>query len=86
MDHSLSVFFLLQIKCNFFSFVTYNDLKSVEQGRSISQAAKLKVARTIFWDVTIGSSAEEHFLYITHEGVAQVLHRVHHHSAINDIT
>ena len=66
--------------------VTYDDLESVENGRSVGQTAKLKVAGAVFGDVSIRSGAEENFLYVTNEGVAQVLHRIHHHSAVDRIS
>lgn len=65
--------------------VAYNYFKSVEQGWSIGQAAEFKVAGVVFWNVSIRSSAQKHFLYVTNKWVSQVLHWIHHHSAINCI-
>ena len=65
----------------FISF--YQDLESVKQRGSISKAAILPISRVIFGDVTISSSAEEHFLNAAGEGVTQVLDRVYHHTPIN---
>lgn len=67
-------------------FVTYNDFESVQQRGSVSQAAKLKAAGVVFWNVSISSCTQEDFLYVAKKGVTQVLHWIHHHSAINSIS
>lgn len=66
--------------------VAYNDLESVEKRWSISQTAELKVAGVVFGNITISPGAEKHFFYVANKGVAQVLHRIHHHPAIDCIT
>lgn len=66
-------------------FVTYNYLESVEKWRSVGQTAELKVGGVVFRDVPISAGTQEHFLYVTDEGVAQILHRIHHYSSVNRI-
>lgn len=63
----------------------YNYLESVEKRLSVSQTAKLVVAGIIFRDVSISSGTQKHFFYAANKGVTQVLHWIHHHSAINGI-
>ncbi len=65
---------------------THKNLESIEQWRGVSQAAKFKLGRVVLWYISISASAEEHLLYATEERVSQVLHRVHHHTAIDRIT
>lgn len=62
---------------------SYQDLESVQKRGGICQAAILPVGGVVLWNVTICPSAEEDFLNATGEGVAQVLHRVHHHTAVD---
>lgn len=62
---------------------SYQYLKSVEQRGGIGQAAELLIGGVIFGNVAVGSGAQEHFLNAARERVAQVLHRVHHHAAVD---
>lgn len=62
---------------------SYQDLESVQKRGGICQAAILLVGGVVLWNVTICPSTEEDLLNATGEGVAQVLHRVHHHTAID---
>lgn len=63
--------------------VSYQDLESVKQRGSICQAAILLVGGVVLGNVAICSSAEEDFLNAAGEGVAQVLHWVHHHTTVD---
>lgn len=61
----------------------YQDLESIEQGWSISQASILFIGRIVLWHVAVCASTKEHFLYAAGERVTQVLHWVHHHTTID---
>lgn len=65
---------------------THNNLESIQQRRGVGQAAKFKLGGVILWYIAISTSAEEHLFNATIERVSQVLHRIHHHTAINCIT
>lgn len=62
---------------------SYQDLESVQKRGGVCQAAILLVGGVVLWNVTIRPGAQEDFLNATGEGVAQVLHRVHHHTAVD---
>ncbi len=70
----------------FISVHTYNDLKSVQKRRWISQAAVLKVVRVEFWNVSIRPCAQEDLFNVTDERVSKILNRIHHYTAVDDIS
>lgn len=62
---------------------SYQDFKSVQEGRGVRQAAVLLVGGVVLGDVTICPSAEENFLDAAGEGLTQVLDWIHHHAAVD---
>lgn len=65
---------------------THKNLESIQQWRGVCQASKFKLGRVIFGYISIGACAEEHLLDATEERISQVLHRVHHDTAVYCIT
>ena len=64
---------------------TYDNLEPVQKRGRICQAAKLKLGRVVLWHVSIRAGAEVHLLDVAEERVAQVLHGVDKHTAIDGI-
>lgn len=65
---------------------TYHNLKPVQKGWRISKAPIFSVGWIIFGYISISSCAQENLLDATVEGITQILHWIHHHPAIYDIT
>lgn len=65
---------------------TYHNLKPVQKGWRISKAPIFSVGWIIFGYISISSCAQENLLNATVEGITQILHWIHHHPTIYDIT